>query len=129
MDISPDLKTQKIKLEHGSEKSSPGNIGQKTSDSVLTESTIEVDGKLYQMPDDLNDLEEIDYSDRGVENWLGKEKAESIQKYGKITPEEAEYMFTRRLELEKELPNKSVEDLNKMALAEFNKVKTKRKDM
>ena len=120
MDISHDLKKQKRKAEHGLEKLSQNNIAPQTDNSCFTEGVIEVGGKVYRMPDDLNDLKEIDYSDPDVKIWIEKEKAESIQKYGNITTEEVEYMFTRRLELQKELPNKSIEELNKMALAEFS---------
>lgn len=124
MDISQDLNQQKRQTEHGLEKLSQDNIALQTDNSTLTQGTIERDDKAYLMPDDLNDLEEIDYNEPNVKIWLEKEKVESLQKYGKLTAEEAEYMFTRRLELQKELPNKSAEDLNKIALTEFKNQST-----
>lgn len=116
MDTSHDLKRPKRKSEHGLEKSSQGSIGQKAGE-------LQVDGKCYEMPHDLKDLEEIDYENPGVKKWLEEEKAGSIRRYGRLTAQEAEYMYDRRQELQKKFPNKSAEDLNKIALAEIRDAK------
>ena len=74
MDISPDLKKLKEKSEPGSEKPS--------RDSTAPESAIEVDGKVYRMPGDLKQLDEIDYDDPSVRQWLAEKEAESVQLAG-----------------------------------------------
>lgn len=110
MDISHDLKKPKEKSEHGLEKQSRANTAPET---------VEVDGKIYKMPEDLKNLEEINYDDPDVKKWLAEQEAESIRLYGKLTCEEADYMYSRRLELQKEFPQKPAMELNQMALREF----------
>lgn len=85
----------------------------------LADDEIEVDGKILKMPDDLKDLPEMDYDDPAVKKQIAAEDAERIRKYGRLTCEEAEYMYARRLELQKTITDKSVEELNKMALEEI----------
>ena len=82
-----------------------------------------VDGKKYTLPPDFDRLEEINYKDPSVKKWLEEERAESIRKYGKVTTEEADYMLSRRQALQKKFPNRSVEDLNRVALEELRATK------
>ncbi len=72
-----------------------------------------------KMPDDFENLSEIDYNDPEVKKWLEEDEAESIKKYGKLTCEEAEYMYARRVMLKSEFKNKSAEELNQIALVEY----------
>ncbi|MBI2606459.1 MAG: hypothetical protein HYW49_10315 [Deltaproteobacteria bacterium] len=110
MDITQDLKKKREKSERGSAKRSRGSTAPET---------VELNGKIYELPPDYNELEEINYDDPGVQKWLAEIEAESIRRYGKTTHEELDYMYQRRQELQKIYPSQSVVELNQMALAEF----------
>lgn len=111
MDISRDLGKRRKKSESGSEKLSRANTAPET---------VEVNGKTYQMPDDLKGLPEFDWDDPINKKWAQIEQERFIKKYGRLTSEQFESMYHRRLELEKQHPGKSVEELNMMALAEID---------
>jgi hypothetical protein len=116
MDISQDQKKQKRKSELGSEKRSRDSFALKGDKGVIL-----IDDKPYQMPPDLRELKEVNYDDPEIKKRLVELETESLKKYGKLTPEELEYMAARRLELEKEMPDLSAETLNQLALKELRK--------
>lgn len=115
--INPSKKRKES--EHGSEKSIQGNRTGASKKRRLADDEIEVNGEIIKMAEDLKDLPEIDYDDPEVKEWMAEEQARSIRLYGRMTSEEVEYMYARRLELQKVLPDKSVVELNQMALAEI----------
>lgn len=78
-----------------------------------------MNGKEYELPPDWDELEEIDYNDPEVRKWMADREAESIRLYGKLTSAEADFMYSRRLELQEQFPQKSAVELNQQALKEF----------
>jgi len=116
MDTTPDLKRPRKKSEPGSEKQSPGR---------LVPQTVELNGKVYELPPDFDELEEIDYEDPTVQRWLAEIEAENIRVNGKMTSEEANYVFSRIEELEKEFPQKSARERTQVALSELRSGRAK----
>lgn len=112
MDTTLNLKKKRKASEFGSEKPSQDNSGPRT---------VELNGEIWELPADYDELKEIDYDDPEVQKWLADNEAKSVQLYGRITVREAEYIYERRLELEKVFPDKTNVELNLMALAEIRK--------
>jgi hypothetical protein len=79
---------------------------------------------LIETPPDLNDLPEVDYNDPNVIAWLKEVEEDRLKKYGRLTAEEFEYMFCRQLDLKEKFPDKTIEEINKIALLEHRSGQT-----
>ncbi len=71
-----DLKRQKRKLGYGLEKQAQDNPTVNINDVEPGKDDLTIDDKICQMPADLKDLPEINYSDPEVKKWMAEEEAE-----------------------------------------------------
>ena len=130
MDIIHDPSLKKNESEPGLEKPSLDSIGTGTDEDDFLEpvefeegDTYELDGVIYQMPPDLKYLKEIDYNDPDVQKWLEEERLEHLAKWGRITHEEMDQVYARRLELEKLNPTMTATEAVEIARQEYLKRK------
>jgi hypothetical protein len=112
MDIIQTRRKKKKKSESTSEKSVQDKA---LEDISLGADTFTVDGKIYKMPPDLNNLPEFDWDDPENQKMIQKEEAVRIKKYGKLTCKQMDQICKVKEALLKEkpaLPRKKAFDLS-----------------
>lgn len=89
MDIIRDLKQKKKRKELGSEKQSQGNTFRDTNETDLGENMTIVQGEVYKMADDLEDLPEFDPANPEMKTWMEQEEKRQRENLANVSREEA----------------------------------------
>lgn len=89
MDITRNQKVKRREPDSGLRKRSQGNTTSNTKKDNVDDYSIIIDGKKYEMAEDLRDLPEIDYNDPDVKKWWKEEEGEFRRRHPNLTHEEA----------------------------------------
>src|SRR5262245_11215157 len=121
MDTIQDRKRKKRESEIGLDGSPQGNLIKGLEDENFKDDFLELNGKIYELPPDINSLKEIDCDDTEVQQWLKEDEERRLKKFGRLTHEQLERFYQFRLEIERENPGISVELAVDQALEELRR--------